>query len=418
MAVIISEDRVRSHDWMLVEGAVGMRGRSRFVSIADQGLNSVSNFALVAFAAMGSSAPEFGQFSISYAFFTFLLGLGRALVGETALVHESSDGRTAPVSAIIGAALLPAVPGAILLCGIGAFTQAEYRSLWFVLAGAVLVALVQDAIRYALLVQGRPDLALMIDGVWTVPALGAMGVSALVGASAAVIAACWAGAALISAVVGCLTVRVLPNPVAGTRWLLMHRTSSTRYALEFSSLNASTLVVWVVLAPILGVAGVGALRGAQLLMSPLNTVFSSLRIAMIPELIRVRSTDRFRSRLIEYAAILAGTTVLWSGLILVLNDGLGGSLLGATWDGAAPLRAAYVAQYVFMAVYTLLLTLFRVDRLNRQSSVMRAVLAVLTLAGPTLLALAVGTGGAAWGFTAAVAASVGTGIFLLRGIRR
>jgi hypothetical protein len=71
-----------------------------------------------------------------------------------------------------------------------------------------------------------------------------------------------------------------------------------------------------------------------------------------------------------------------------------------------------------MAVYTVLLTLFRVDRLNRASSIMRGALAIVTLAGPLVFASFVGVSGAAWGFVLAVGAAAVIGALLLFRQRR
>src|SRR5690606_18211013 len=100
-----------------VGGRVSFRIGPRHLSVADQGLNSVSNFALVAFAAIASSTDAFGQFAVVYAFFIFFLGAQRALVGETALVHDSA---VAEVSgprrrSIVGASLIVAFPGAVAI---------------------------------------------------------------------------------------------------------------------------------------------------------------------------------------------------------------------------------------------------------------------------------------------------------------
>jgi len=386
--------------------------RSRFLSIADQGVNSVSNFALVALAAVASTPVEFGQFSIAYAFFLFFLGAGRALVGETLLVRESRQMTAAP-GAVMGAALTFALPGGVLLGVIALFIPDPFRVVWFALAVAAVVAPVQDALRFIALAEGRSDRALLLDAIWTVPAIAAMIPLAWAGVGAAWIVAVWLGGAVVSLLVGALLSRAVPRPWQGMRWLGGHRSSAVRYVLEFSSLNASTLLVWVLLAPLLGAAAVGALRGAQLLMSPLNTVFASLRIAMIPELIRVADSPRYRRRLWELAGILSVAVVLWGGAVLIIDGGIGRLILGATWDGAEPLRGAFVAQYIALAGYTLLLTMFRVHALDRASSRMRGLLAVATLALPLALAVPAGAIGAAWGFTAAVALASVAGIVLL-----
>jgi len=390
-----------------------MRG-ARFVAIADQGVSSVSNFAVVAFAAVTGTPSEFGQFALAYAVFVFFLGAGRALVGETLLVRESHAEARPSVSLTTGATLVVGLPGAAVLLVMGMVIGGASGDLWAVLALATLAATVQDGLRFVALAAGRPTHALVLDLVWTIPSLVAMIVLAAFGAGATAVVGAWTAAALLSALVGFAAARSLPSFLGGLRWLLAHRSAATRYVLEFASLNASTLLVWIVLAPVVGIAGVGALRGAQLLLSPLNTVYTSLRIAMIPELIRVQGTSRHRRRTWEFAGILLAALVVWGGVVLLLTGDLGRLVLGATWEQTAPLRPAFVAQYALLAVYTFVLTRFRATRADAASTRMRAAMAVATLVLPIALAFVWGTHGAAWGFAAAVAVAAVVGAASLR----
>jgi O-antigen/teichoic acid export membrane protein len=392
-----------------------MRANSRFISIADQGVNSLSNFALVAFAAGASSASEFGRFSVAYAFLIFFLGAARALVGETALVHESATlGRQGALRReIVGASVPPAVLGAVLLAAISFFVPADARWVWLALGAGTLFAVVQDGYRYVALVEGRNVVALALDLVWTVPAVVAMGVLSALRVGAPWVVVAWSAGAILSIVCGAIVLRVLPNVVGGWRWVRSHASSSFRYLGEFASLNGSTLAVWVLLTPVVGAAGVGALRGAQLLFAPLNTIFTALRIAMIPELTRTTGSRRYTARLFELAGILLVGAAVWSIIVMLLGDGIGRALLGDTWAEAESLRVIFVVQYILMAAYTLVLTVFRVGKLNRFSTLMRVILAVLTLIAPLALAVWSGTSGAAWGFAMAVGGAVVVGAISL-----
>jgi O-antigen/teichoic acid export membrane protein len=394
-----------------------MRSSSRFVSIADQGVNSLSNFALVAFAAGASSATEFGRFSVAYAFLIFFLGGARALVGETALVHESASlGRQGSLRReIVGASVPAAVIGALLLGAISFFVPADARWVWLALAAGTFFAVIQDAYRYVALVEGRNVVALWLDVVWTVPAVAAMAVLSAARAGAPWVVVAWTAGAVLSIGGGAIALRAFPDIAGGWRWVRSHGSSSFRYLGEFASLNGSTLAVWVLLTPLVGAAGVGALRGAQLLFAPLNTIFTALRIAMIPELTRTAGTRRHRARLFELAGILIVGGTVWSTIVLLLGDDVGRALLGETWVEAEGLRVIFVVQYILMAAYTLVLTIFRVRKLNRSSTLMRIVLAGLTLIAPLALAFWVGASGAAWGFALAVGgAAVVGGISLWR----
>ncbi|WP_396642505.1 hypothetical protein [Microbacterium sp.] len=392
-----------------------MRSSSRFVSIADQGVNSLSNFALVAFAAGASSATEFGRFAVAYAFLVFFLGGARALVGETALVHDSATrGQEGGLRReIVGASVPPALIGALVLSVIALFMPPDARMVWLALAAGTFFAVVQDSYRYVALVEGRTTLALVLDVVWTVPAVVAMAVLSVAQAGAPWVVVAWTAGAALSIVVAALALRALPDIPGGWRWVRSHASSSFRYLGEFASLNGSTLAVWVLLAPVIGSAGVGALRGAQLLFSPLNTIFTALRIAMIPELSRAAGTRRYRARLGELGGILLVGSIVYGFAVLLIGEDIGRALLGATWVEAESLRPAFLVQYLLLAAYTLVLTVFRVRKLNNRSTIMRAILAAFTLVVPLGFALWWGSSGAAWGFALAVGAAALVGAALL-----
>jgi O-antigen/teichoic acid export membrane protein len=389
-----------------------MRSSSRFVSIADQGVNSLSNFALVAFAAGASSATEFGRFAVAYAFLVFFLGGARALVGETALVHDSATrGQAGGLRReIVGASVPPAVIGALVLSVIALFMPPDARMVWLALAAGTFFAVVQDSYRYVALVEGRTTLALVLDVVWTVPAVVAMAVLSVAQAGAPWVVVAWTAGAALSIVVAALALRALPDIPGGWRWVRSHASSSFRYLGEFASLNGSTLAL---LAPVIGSAGVGALRGAQLLFSPLNTIFTALRIAMIPELSRAAGTRRYRARLGELGGILLVGSIVYGFAVLLIGEDIGRALLGATWVEAESLRPAFLVQYLLLAAYTLVLTVFRVRKLNNRSTIMRAILAAFTLVVPLGFALWWGSSGAAWGFALAVGAAALVGAALL-----
>jgi len=146
-----------------------------------------------------------------------------------------------------------------------------------------------------------------------------------------------------------------------------------------------------------------------LLFSPLNTAFSAIKMAVIPELVRSKGTAVFRMRLIETAVVVAAMAGLWGAAVMLLPGSIGALVLGASWEAASGLRLPYLVQYVAMVPYTVLLAYYRSVQANRLSTLMRAVLALLTLVLPLALAYAGGTVGAAWAFALAVAAAVVVG---------
>lgn len=392
----------------------------RFATFADQGVSSVSNFAAVAVAANVAGTGEFGQFSLAYAGLLLFLGAQRAFVGETLLVRYSRTGALTPpvVAASLGGSVLVAVPAVLFLLAGAALAGGQNTSLWAVMALAAPFILLQDSLRYLFICQGRPARALIIDGLWAGVSIPAMVLAAYSGWSLVPVLIWWIAGALGALAVGLLLARSLPAVGAGTRWLWLNRDCAFRYLAEFAALNASSFLVLYLLVFPLGAAGVGALRAAQVLFSPLNTVFGALKTAIIPELVRARGTRVFRRRLGEALAVVFVLAVGWGAAVLFLPQAAGEFLLGDTWGNAAELRWPYAVQYLAMVPYTILLAHFRASEANRLSTQMRGVLAGLTLVLPLAFALTGSAAASAWGFAAAVAAASACGLLTVRAGQR
>lgn len=393
-----------------------MGGFRRLVTFADQGVSSVSNFVVVAVAANVATAPEFGQFSLAYAGLLLFLGGQRALVGETLLVRYSQIGRLTPdiAAASLGATALVAVPTIMFLLAGAVLSGPGNSLLWLVMAAVSPFVLLQDSIRYLFICQARPALALLIDGLWAVGSISAMLLAARSGGGLLVVVTWWGAGAAVALATGLLLARSVPAVPAGVRWLLLNKDYAFRYVAEFAGLNASTFAVLYFLVFPLGAAGVGALRAAQLLFSPLNTVFSAIKTAVIPELVRTRGTGAFRSRLLETFVLVLVLCVGWGAAVLLLPASAGEFVLGETWQNASELRWPYAVQYLAMVPYTVLLAYFRATQANRLSTLMRGILAALTLVLPLALALGGSTGASAWGFAGAVAVAAACGLIAVR----
>ena len=396
------------------------RAHSRYVTVADQVVSSGSNFALVALIAHASSPVTFGQFSLGYVVLIFFLGLQRALIGEIMLVrHAKIESRPAGVdSAASGLALIIGILG-ILVFGIGALTIGRSDPLvWLILGICMPVVFIQDTLRYVFISRGHSGFALLIDAVWIVLAIGPMAWFAATISTPEPVIAAWGGGALIAAIIGFIVARVRPRPIAGVRWFLEHRQMSIRFSVEFASVNLSNTLVWFVLAPFLTIAGVAALRGAMLLFSPLNTLFNSMYIAVLPELIRATDKRMYRKRLLESAILVGGICLVWDVVVLLLPTSIGELVLGQSWESASAVRFPYAIQAAAMVAFTVLRAHFRGRGLFSEGTRMRFALVVATLVLPPTLALAFGQDGAAWGFAGAVALASGAGVLILLAARR
>ena len=386
--------------------------RSRHAtSIGDQLLSSLINFALTICVARTTAPDSFGRFAIAFALFVFFLGLSREVVGALLLVRYSRLPRAAGrwergplgAGAVVGlASMLTTALTALVFPQGGA-------ALWLVMGLASALALQQDGLRYIAIATQRPLRALRLDAVWAIVAVPAMVVTSFVPGATLLVIGEWALGAALAWAVG-MRGSALPAPAAGVRWLTTNRRLGRVYASEYALLNGANLAIWFLLAAPLTTAQLGGVRGALFLFSPLNPVFSAITLAVLPGLVAVTHSPRFRELIGRVAAVTVGSVALYALVVLLLPDAVGRAVLGATWPLTADLRLPAALHHVMVAGYTVLLAGFRARQDLAGSFTMRAVFAVLTLLLPVLLAAPFGPVGASAGLAAAALGAVVVGL--------
>ena len=97
----------------------------------------------------------------------------------------------------------------------------------------------------------------------------------------------WAGAANVAAVFGSVQAGFVPRPQHARRWLLRHRDLGPRYLIEFLARNAAHSGAMYATAGFAGLAAAGALRGAQVVLGPLNILNMGVTSPAIAESVRI-----------------------------------------------------------------------------------------------------------------------------------
>jgi O-antigen/teichoic acid export membrane protein len=161
---------------------------------------------------------------------------------------------------------------------------------------------------------------------------------------------------------------------------------------------AGAQLVLFAVGGLVGLAAVGSLRGAQLLLGPAYVLSVGVHLSMVPEASRVTgSIARFRRITLLSSALLslAGTT--WGLALLLLPDSVGGGLLGESWPGARsvllPIALSVIIPLAMAGPRIGLRALEEASRTLRASGVQF----VLTIVGGITGALLGGVIGAAWG---------------------
>jgi O-antigen/teichoic acid export membrane protein len=150
------------------------------------------------------------------------------------------------------------------------------------------------------------------------------------------------GSAALAALLGSVQASVLPRPQAVMSWLRQHRDLGPRFLAENVTLGASGQVRSVVVAAVGGLAAVGAIRGAEMLIGPVVALLMGVSQVAVPEAARSleRGRDSFSRTCLVLSAGLCSLAVLWGVTVLVLFPlGIGEIVLGSVWPSAYALIA-------------------------------------------------------------------------------
>ncbi|GAB2870467.1 hypothetical protein [Nocardioides pacificus] len=362
-------------------------------TFADQLVASSTNALLSIVVARSVDAIEFGAFALAFLVFAFAVGLVRALVTDPLLISHSGDEPAAQRLACARAAGASLVLGAMAgaLCLVGAVVAPEapgrvLQALAFVLPGLLL----QDAWRRAFFALGRPRATFVNDLVWSVLQLS--GVLLLIQAGqleVAPLVLAWGVSGGLAAALGCLQIRRAPRPVQGMRWLWEQRALGGRLGTDFLISQGVFTVALAVISATAGLAVVGAIRAAQVLLAPVQVMLLALSSLALPLLATARvDAPRFRRVLRAITVAGAGCTALYCLPLLLIPDSVGWRLMGASWVGAESVLPLLSAQMLLIAVATgpalALKALARATALLRVSVIQAPILLVASVAGAEL----------------------------------
>jgi hypothetical protein len=374
--------------------------------LADQAVSSITNFALGIVVARSLGAAEFGAFSLAWVTYGVVLNLSRGLATDPLTVRysgppderwRSAVGRAASTATVLGLAA-----GAVcLLVGlvIGGTVGAGFAALGLTLPGLLL----QDSWRIGFFAAGRGRRAFINDVVWAVSLVPAMLIAGTVGTTFGFVLA-WGASAAVAAVFGCVQTRLLPKAAGIVGWLKEHRDLGLRYTVENVSDSASAQLRMYALGAIAGLAAVGAVRGAQLVLAPFLALRMGIALMAVPEAARV--LQRWPRRLRAFCLVLGGSQaavgILWGAcLLFILPSAVGEWMLGSLWPSASaliiPTTLAVAGGSLFDGAFVGLRAL-GVSRRSMPTQITRAVTSVV--AG-TVGAFLGGAAGSVWGATGA-----------------
>lgn len=378
--------------------------------VADQAVSSVANFVLGIVVARALGAEGFGAFSLAYLTYAFVLSASRGVATDPLVVRFSGAGHPGWGKAVASAAATSATAGVVAGAGCVAAGLVHGGDVGhaFVAVGVLLPALLlQDSWRFAFFAAARPAQAFLNDLVWTVLLLGALVVLVVTGqADVVAYVVAFGGTAAVAAGFGLVQTRIVPRPLAVAGWVRTHLSLGGRYLGENLSIGAAGQVRFLVLGGVSGLAAVGEVRAAEILMGPFMVLLMGISQVAVPEAVGVlrRAPQHLERFCLALGGCLAALALAWGlGVLLVLPGQWGGLLLGELWVPGEALLPLVMSGMVVTGVVVGAQAGLR--SLGAAPRSLRAQLTNATLyaVGGTVGALVDGARGSCWGVVVAVA---------------
>lgn len=376
-------------------------------SLGDQALSSLTNAALSIFIAVVTSAEGYGYFAVAFTVYTFLLGTCRALVNQPYVMRwpgAPEDEATRAAAAGTGLALLVGLACAAVGVPVALLLVPGAGPAVATMCGLLPLLLVQDVWRSVFIARQRPKSAVANDALWTVLQFSALGVAVAAGVRDPVpLVAVWAAGGWVAAVVAVAQARVRPAVGAALGYARRTLDLSRYLVAEWLTVLGAAQVALLLVAGIGSALDVGALRGAQTLLGPLNILGIGAFGFLVPELARRPWLAARRLRLVALgtSAVLGVVNLAWGAVLLVLPDAAGAALLGSTWPSARETILAMTLWSTGIALATGPIVVIRSRGRPRDSYLVNLLLGALLLVGAPVGLVLGGAAGAAWGFAIA-----------------
>lgn len=278
---------------------------------AAQGLSSLSNFGINIVALIVLEPVEFGAFSVAILGYRLSVAVTRSLVIEPVLTHQDVESllRGSPAVAF-GWGMAVFLPALVIVAVAGNPLRGVVLAL--IALGPALLA--EEAFRQLLVARGQLKRACAIEGIWVLVAAIAVGVLLLTDSFGPVSGfVAWGGAGAVAAAAGVLLsgdrahrgeVIECSRAVRATFGLLAATTAATRGA---------TQVAVVLVGVVLGLDGLGRLRGAQTLVSPAAVLVQAARLSSFKSSAGIEGQIR-RTRQVHSIAFIGA--VVWSSIVV------------------------------------------------------------------------------------------------------
>jgi hypothetical protein len=195
-------------------------------------------------------------------------------------------------------------------------------------------------------------LAFISDACWAILSLSAlvatwMGVRGL---SGPLVLWIWAVSALVCCVGLAYATRLLPGVISLSHWWHENLAHRLRFSSEAAIASLTVLSVSTLATVIVGPAATAALRGASVVMGPLNILINALPLLIVPTSVQQRDTYAgVWRRLWPFGLLMSAIAITVSLAGFLLPDQIGSLFLGESWVITAPLLPFTGLEYCALA---------------------------------------------------------------------
>lgn len=321
-----------------------MRGVVRRLTwgLADQAVTSLVSFIVGIVVARSLGALEFGAFSLAFVTYGVVVNISRGLATDPLAVRfsgvERSIWKTAVASSSGMAIAVGLATGTICVAvglALGGRSGSGFIALGVVLPGLML----QDSWRFAFFASGQGGKAFIADITWALALIPLLWLATRAPSVTRFVLA-WGAAAAVAALVSALQAGVVPRLFRARDWLRHHRDLGLRYLVENVTISGAYQFKMYGLGAFAGIAAVGTVRGAEMMLGPFTIVLSGVGLVAVPEAARVlkRSVRRLPLFCLLLGGAQAVAALLWGSLLVLgLPDSWGHALLGEVWYSASAL---------------------------------------------------------------------------------
>jgi capsular exopolysaccharide synthesis family protein len=234
---------------------------------------------------------------------------------------------------MVATSVLLGVVLGLALAGVGVVAGGVLATVCPIIGLSMPVLLAQDAGRLCAIGEGRPGIALASDAAWCSVLIGAVAiVETSHHASVGVLTGVWCFGGAVAAAVAFLPLRLVPSWRAARSWFHETHRIGGRLAAEYGLSLGSRQVAAIVIAGVLGLRALGAVRAGQALLGPVTTLQYAFLIALVPELVRRRADPAGQRRAAALATLLLVAVDIGFGAVLLFCPAsIGREVLGASW---------------------------------------------------------------------------------------